>query len=311
MHKSTLGCLEEEYLVYKYIKGEIYMYVNVAYSVDENPNLQDLSVPLKINNCGYYRVHTGPVIETEHPEGRNDYQLLYIAAGKGHFYFDGVETIVTKGNMVLYRPGEGQVYYYYAKDKTEVYWVHFTGHLVEDYLSHYGLPKDEHVFFTGASPDYQWLYNQIIQELQLCRANYEELLGILLRHIFLMINRYIKEGKQAGSDVMNEIERATHYFNKNYNKDIKIEQYAREHHMSKNWFIHCFKNIMKVTPMQYILSMRISAAKGYLENTDKNITEIAYAVGYDNALYFSRLFRKNTGLSPSEYKKRYSKGENT
>ncbi len=81
------------------------MYVNVAYSVNENPNLENLSVPLQINNCGYYRVHTGPIIATEHPEGRNDYQLLYIAAGKGHFYFNDEETIVTKGNMILYRPG--------------------------------------------------------------------------------------------------------------------------------------------------------------------------------------------------------------
>ena len=68
------------------MKGGFYMYVNVAYSVNENPNLENLSVPLQINNCGYYRVHTGPIIATEHPEGRNDYQLLYIAAGKGHFF---------------------------------------------------------------------------------------------------------------------------------------------------------------------------------------------------------------------------------
>ena len=124
----------------------------------------DLSVPIRINNCGYYRVHTGPIIKTEHPEGRNDYQLLYIAHGKGHFFLNGKETIVTKGNMVLFRPGEPQVYYYYAQDKTEVYWVHFTGSQIEEYLAHYDIPRNENVFYTGASPDYQWLYNQMIQE---------------------------------------------------------------------------------------------------------------------------------------------------
>ena len=95
------------------------MDINVAYIDDENPNVEDLTVPIKINNCGYYRVHTGPVIETPHPEGRNDYLLLYIAAGKGHFYFKGSKkaTIVEKGNMVLFRPKEPQVCYYYAKDK--------------------------------------------------------------------------------------------------------------------------------------------------------------------------------------------------
>lgn len=286
-------------------KGGRLMYINVAYIDDENPNLEDLSVPLRINNCGYYRVHTTPVIETPHPEGRNDYQLLYIAHGKGHFYFKntGEETIVQKGNMILFRPGEPQVYYYYAIDKTEVYWVHFTGSEVEKYLEHYELPKDENVFFTGVSPDYPWIFNQIIRELQLQRVNYEEMLRILLRHILLAINRYVKEGEQLKSDLVNEIERAAHYFEENYNKDISIEQYAQEHLMTVNRFIINFKSIMKITPMQYIMSLRITAAKGYFDSTNKNITEVASAVGYDNSLYFSRVFKKYTGYSPSEYKK--------
>lgn len=282
------------------------MYINVAYVDDENPNLEDLTVTIKVNNCGYYRVHTTPVIETPHPEGRNDYQLLYIASGKGYFYFKGSKepTVVTKGNMVLFRPKEPQVYYYYAVDKTEVYWVHFTGWKVEEYLERYELPKEENVFFTGVSPDYPWIYNQIIRELQLQRENYEDMIRLFLRHIFLTINRYIKEGKQTKNDTINDIERAVHYFNENYSKPISIEQYASEHLMSVNWFIHNFKNVMKVPPMQYIVSLRIAVAKGYLENSNKNITEIANTIGYDNPLYFSRLFRKYTGVTPSEYRKR-------
>lgn len=285
------------------------MHINVAYAADENPDIEDLSVPLRINNCGYYNVHKIPMFGTYHPDGRNDYQLLYIASGKGHFYFKGSkeETIVSKGNMILFRPKEPQVYNYYAEDKTEVYWVHFTGNQVEEFLDHYELPKNENVFFTGISPDYPWIYNQIIRELQLQRVNYEELLRILLRHIFLTINRYIKEQNQTGTDVINDIERAVHYFGENYNKNISVEQYAAERLMSVNWFIISFKNVMKVTPMQYILSLRIAAAKGLLENTDKNISEISDAVGYANPLYFSRLFKKHTGYSPSQYRKVNSK----
>lgn len=282
------------------------MDINVAYVDDENPNVEDLSVPIKINNCGYYRVHTGPVIETPHPEGRNDYQLLYIAAGKGYFYFKGSETptVVTKGHMVLFRPKEPQVYNYYVEDKTEVYWVHFTGWKIEEYLDSYELPKEENVFFTGISPDYPWIYNQIIREMQLQRANYDDIIKLYLHHILLTINRYIKESREIKNDTINDIERAVHYFNENYTKPISIEQYAEEHLMSVNWFIHSFKSVMKVPPMQYITSLRIVAAKGYLENSNKSIAEIATAVGYDNALYFSRIFKKRTGMTPSEYKQR-------
>ena len=287
------------------------MYINVAYVDEENPNLEDLSVPLRINNCGYYRVHTTPVIETPHPEGRNDYQLLYIAAGKGEFYFKGSKepTIVTKGNMILFRPGEPQVYYYYAIDKTEVYWVHFTGWKVEEYLERYELPHDENVFYTGVSPDYPWIYNQMIRELQLQRVNHEDMISLYMHHIFITINRYIKERRETKNDTINDIERAAHYFKDNYNKQISIEQYAEEHLMSVNWFIHSFKSVMKMSPMQYIISLRIAMAKGYLENSTKNIAEISNEVGYENALYFSRLFRKYTGMTPTEYRKKRGKGD--
>ena len=287
------------------------MYINVAYVDEENPNLEDLSVPLRINNCGYYRVHTTPVIETPHPEGRNDYQLLYIAAGKGEFYFKGSKepTIVTKGNMILFRPGEPQVYYYYAVDKTEVYWVHFTGWKVEEYLERYELPHDENVFYTGVSPDYPWIYNQMIRELQLQRVNHEDMISLYMHHIFITINRYIKERRETKNDTINDIERAAHYFKDNYNKQISIEQYAEEHLMSVNWFIHSFKSVMKMSPMQYIISLRIAMAKGYLENSAKNIAEISNEVGYENALYFSRLFRKYTGMTPTEYRKKRGKGD--
>ena len=285
------------------------MYINVAYMDEDNPNLEDLSVPLRINNCGYYRVHTTPVIETSHHEGRNDYQLLYIVAGKGEFYFKGSKepTIVTKGNMVLFRPSEPQVYYYYAVDKTEVYWVHFTGWKVEEYLKRYELPSHENVFYTGVSHDYPWIYNQMIRELQIQRVNYEDMISLYMHHIFISINRYIKEGRETKNDTISDVERAAHYFKENYNKQISIEQYAEEHLMSVNWFIHSFKNVMKMSPMQYIISLRIATAKGYLENSTKNIAEISYEIGYENPLYFSRLFRKSTGMTPTEYRKRNKK----
>ena len=57
------------------------------------------------------------------------------------------------------------------------------------------------------------------------------------------------------------------------------------------------------SPMQYILSIRINNAVSLLETTDYNVTEISAIVGYENPLYFSRIFKKQKGVSPSEYRK--------
>ena len=73
--------------------------------------------------------------------------------------------------------------------------------------------------------------------------------------------------------------------------------------MSISWFIRNFKQYTKTTPMQYIVSLRIANAQMLLETTSYSITEIGNIVGYDNPLYFSRIFRKQKGVSPSEYRK--------
>ena len=73
--------------------------------------------------------------------------------------------------------------------------------------------------------------------------------------------------------------------------------------MSVSWFIRNFKEYAELTPAQYILSLRISNAQTLLESTNYNVTEIADIVGYDNPLYFSRIFKKQSGMSPSEFRK--------
>ena len=54
--------------------------------------------------------------------------------------------------------------------------------------------------------------------------------------------------------------------------------------------------------MQYIVSIRVTNAQMLLETTNYNVTEIGNIVGYDNPLYFSRIFKKQKGVSPSEYR---------
>ena len=282
------------------------MYTNVAYLNNSVSVVKDTSKPLIVTSCGFYRVDSGPTIKTNRPKGRRDYQLLYILEGKAHFYFESGEIIVNKGEMVLFRPREPQSYFYFPKDKCQAFWVHFTGSDVDKILDYYKLHNDTNIFYSGSSPVYQWLFEQMIRELQLCRANYKELLTMLLRHIFLLVNRYLKENGKSGVDALNDIERSIQYFNENYTKDINIDEYAKSLHVSTCWFNRRFKQVTKVTPLQYILSLRLSNAKMLLKTQDYNVTETSYAVGFHNPLYFSRLFTKHIGMPPSEYKALHS-----
>ena len=156
------------------------MYINTGYLNHSHLDFKDKSRPLVVGSCGIYRLSGDPRMPTYRPKGRLDYQIIYIASGLGHFHFDKPEneTIVPAGNMVLFRPKELQKYEYYGEDKTEVYWIHFTGSDVKNILRSYGLQDNQRVFPVGSSLEYERLFKQIIQELQRCQEHYEEMLAL-------------------------------------------------------------------------------------------------------------------------------------
>lgn len=279
------------------------MYINSGYLNNSRKDFKDNSTPLVVGSCGTYRLKTRPKLPTYWQKGRRDYQILYVANGKTHFWFDGREEIVSTGHMVLYKPEEIQKYVYYLEDNPEVFWIHFTGSDVKNILAYHGISLDEHVFYCGVLPDYKALFRKIIQELQLCRYGYEDYIASLFNDILLLVDRQQHEQKKATGNVQEQIERAAAYFNENYNTKISIDDYAESLHISTNWFIHNFKQYAGMSPAQYILSLRMVNAQSLLERTTYNIKEISEIVGYENPLYFSRVFKKEIGKSPAQYRK--------
>lgn len=283
------------------------MYINSGYLNNSRVSFKDKSRPLIVGSCGTYRLRTHERLPTWRPRGRIDYQLLYVASGKTVFYFNGEPKEVAAGHMVLFQPKQEQHYEYFAVDRPEVYWVHFTGSDVRNILKHYDIPLDRHVIYSGSSATYAYLFKEMIHELQTCRTGFEELLEMYLRQIFLLVQRSWEERKPTVSSYLQEeIDYARKYFNEHYNEDISIEEYAQSRGMSVSWFLRNFKQMTMKSPMQYILTIRINNAVSLLETTDYNVTEISTIIGYDNPLYFSRIFKKQKGVSPSDYRKMLS-----
>ena len=282
------------------------MYMNTGYLSHSHMDFKDKSRPLIVGSCGIYRLSEQPKMPTYRPRGRVDFQIIYIAAGCGHFHFDTVdnETIVPAGNIVIFRPKELQKYEYYGEDKTEVYWIHFTGSDVKNILRKYGFPDNERIFPVGTSMEYERVFKRIIIELQRCQDNYEEMLTLLLRHLLIIFQRELTREHVLKNEYLDhEMDTAVTYFNENYNRDINIEEYATSKGMSVSWFIRSCKKFTGSTPMQFIVALRVNNAQVLLETTNYSINEISKIVGYDNQLYFSRLFHKLKGFSPREYRK--------
>lgn len=111
------------------------------------------------------------------------------------------------------------------------------------------------------------------------------------------------QGQRRHED--DEILRAQSYIEKNYHLPISIEQIAGQTSMSKRNFIRRFKNATHNTPLEYLQRVKIESAKKALEQNAQNISTLMYDVGYNDLKTFRSVFKKVTGLTPQEYRKKY------
>lgn len=92
------------------------------------------------------------------------------------------------------------------------------------------------------------------------------------------------------------------YIASHLSADIRIEELCRVACMSKSSFYRAFTEEYGITPVQFILEERLKYAKLLLDNPEVSVKEAAYASGFNDPNYFSRMFRKMQGISPSEYR---------
>ncbi len=261
---------------------------------------------LKVISCGHYMLINRQECEVWRPNGRQDYQLLYIHAGQAFFEADGQMRAVQSGSIVLYQPKEPQHYYYVLPDHPDIYWLHFTGAEAKQTLAAFDL-FDKRIFSVGIRDEYCALFDRIVQELQLKHPFYSELADAYFRELLCLMSREAT-GKADGRVPRTEVvEEAVRLFHTQFNRPFSVAEYAEDCGLSACWFTRQFTRQMGVSPQQYLTDVRISKARELLTSPG-SISEIGAIVGYQDPLYFSRIFKKHTGYSPRAYQKMMTTG---
>jgi AraC family transcriptional regulator of arabinose operon len=260
---------------------------------------------LLVKSCGHYKLIHIKQFHTMRSDGRRDYQLLYVADGMAHFMLKDIQYDVGKGGVVLYKPNEPQDYCYYLSEKPDIYWIHFTGLKAEQLLETLEL-TEEYPLQLQSNEAITELFEKIIAELRLGRYLNTEMAEAYFRQLLITISRTNQaedKSKQPNNSLFDQV---INDFNREYQKNINIAEYAATQHISCSWFIREFKKYTGCSPKQYITNLRIQHGKELLNNRYMSVNDVSTMVGYENQLYFSRIFRKNTGMSPSEYREKVS-----
>ena len=103
------------------------------------------------------------------------------------------------------------------------------------------------------------------------------------------------------------MESAIHFMRENMENHLSMEEMLKYIGYSKSHFSIVFKKQMGCTPLAYFNRLKIESACELLKLTDMRMNQICYKIGMKDSLYFSRLFKKAMGMSPTEYRIRESK----
>ena len=258
--------------------------------IQDTSNLESSSF-LQVNSCGIQYPYGGEGIAFRR-NGRVDYHIVYVLGGTLEVAYPGQTQLLRPGSFVLYPPRVPQQYRDFPD--THRAWIHFNGHAAADILREARLTGG--IYHAPASLYLEKMFLRLVTEHNACTAISSEK-GLLLSLLSLL-------GKTShqSSDNANRLEECASYLVQNYNKELTVGELAALCGLSQSRFMYLFKERFGMAPMEYQKALRLSNAKALLTATQLPINEISTLVGYPDPLYFSRLFRQATGLSPRQYR---------
>lgn len=125
--------------------------------------------------------------------------------------------------------------------------------------------------------------------------------------LFILMSRFLKFAKPKVEVKDDRIHQTLTYIRKNINRPLDIDHLADKACMSKDHFIRIFKREIGETPNVFITMRKIERAELLLVTTNMPIKNIADSLGYEDNSYFNRLFKKNAGMTPQQYREGHVK----
>ena len=243
-------------------------------------------VPLQVN-C------VGTVSETcsfSSKSVRRDYYYIYVLKGKMIM----ADCTLFQGDIIVYEPGHD--YQYISQGETAYLWVHYTGFEARSLTKASGLKliQRQHI---GVHKEIISCFRQLFREFIINDDDAEQLCVCILREILLYTSRHLDSGAKGNPPLL-----AIEYIHRSFQNPIDIDSLAQMENMSCTAFRTAFRQHTGVSPNEYVIAQRISAACQLLSQTDKSVSAIAADVGYPDQYYFSRIFRKKMGIPPLKYR---------
>lgn len=235
-------------------------------------------------------------------------ELFYVVDGKGEFNIQGQRFPVKANDFVIINPQVEHTELSSLDEPLEYIVLGIRGLSFSNLtpVSEGGHPFS---FFNlrDEQKDILRYLNAMVQEATSQQMSYELVCHNLLEILLIKILRHqhfdLEVGKQ--SKATKDISFIKHYLETYYHESIQLEDLASMTHLSRFYISHSFKKEIGMSPMEYLIDIRIKESKILLRTTNYSISQVADIVGFTTPTYFSKQFRKSTGISPTDYREQF------
>lgn len=150
------------------------------------------------------------------------------------------------------------------------------------------------------------LINAMIFEQKYKYDGFELILKNRLQELIIVLARHYSQIDQGKAQSLVRISKVLHYLENNSTEKIYLGELADMAHMSKRNFQRVFQKSVGMTPIDFLLNIRLQNARQLLRESNLSIAQIAYDTGFSDRNYFIKCFKKSYGVSPMKYRNRFS-----
>ncbi|WP_160685664.1 AraC family transcriptional regulator [Clostridium sp. C2-6-12] len=237
------------------------------------------------------------------PAVRDHYLIHFILKGTGTFYVNGKSYKLKENQGFLICP---DIVTYYEADEEDPWiytWIGFKGIKAELYLKLANLDQENPIFECKEVEFVKKCFEDMRKAAELKFARELRLQGLLSMFLSELIEEAGKNYTINSNYKELYIKKSLHYVETNYASKLTIAEMAKSVGLNKNYFSTFFRENIGMTPQQYIIKFRINKACELMENKGLTIGDISRSVVYEDTLGFSKIFKKEKGMSPQQYRK--------
>ena len=236
----------------------------------------------------------------ERVSGASSAVLIVCLAGRGWAEIGGGSQSVGAGQAVLIAPGQPHAYGADSTDEWTIVWAHFSGEELGFWWRFLALPKEGGIIHARCRTPEQLELGRVHEQLA---AGYDEPRQIAAAAALRWSLAQLSGAGESAGGERDEIEAVATWMREHVGQRVSVTALARRAGLSPAHFSLCFKKHTGFAPIDYFLRLKIRRACGMLDGTPWAVGRIAREVGYDDAFYFSRLFRSIMGCPPKTYRK--------